>query len=282
METHMLVRAISALAVFVFMTTLAMAAPAKAEPSQDEVEKIIQRFAAKESEFAKARENYTYRQTAKIQEYDEGGTPGGKFERVDEVVFNSSGRRSERPVRAPVPTLRLIQMSPEDEEDLRHVLPFVLTSNEIDNYNVRYLGRQNADEIPCYVFAVKPKKLEPGKRYFNGMIWVDDRDFQIVKTYGRSTGLLKKGTDQRFPKFETYREQIDGKYWFPTYTTANSTLYFRDSTVRIRQTVRYEDYKQFGAESKIIVGGEVDPNSPGGSQEAKPELAPPLAPKRKK
>jgi len=279
----MLVRVFSALAALLVSSSLMVAAPpAKAEPSQDEVEKIIQKFAANEAQFAKARENYTYRQTAKIQEYDEGGTPGGKFERVDEVVFNSSGRRSERPVRAPVPTLHLIQMSPEDEEDLRHVMPFVLTSNEIDNYSVRYLGRQNADEIPCYVFAVKPKKMETGKRYFNGMIWVDDRDLQIVKTYGRSTGILKKGTDQRFPKFETYREQIDGKYWFPTYTTANSTLYFKDSTVRIRQTVRYEDYKQFGAESKIIVGSEVDPNSPGSSQEAKPELAPPLAPKRKK
>lgn len=279
----MLVRAISALAALLLTSSLAVtAAPPRAEPSQDEIQQIIQKFAAREAAFAKARENYTYRQTAKIQEYDEGGTPGGRFERVDEIVFTSDGRRSERPVRAPVPTLHLIQMSPEDEEDLRHVMPFVLTTNEIDNYNVRYLGRQNADEIPCYVFAVKPKKMEPGKRYFNGEIWVDDRDLQIVKTYGRSTGILKHGQDQRFPKFETYREQVDGKYWFPTYTTANSTLYFKDSTVRIRQTVKYEDYKQFGAESKIIVGNEVDPNSPGASQESKPELAPPLAPKRKK
>jgi len=283
METPMLERAFSALAALLIASSFTLtAAPSKAEPSQDEIQQIITKFAAKEAAFAKARENYTYRQTAKIQEYDESGNPGGKFERVDEVVFNSDGRRNERPVRAPVPTLHLIQMSPEDEEDLRHVLPFVLTSNEIDNYNVRYLGRQNADEIPSYVFAVKPKKMEPGKRYFNGMIWVDDRDLQIVKTYGRSTGILKRGQDQRFPKFETYREQIDGKYWFPTYTTANSTLYFKDSTVRIRQTVKYEDYKQFGAESKIIVGSEVDPNSPGTSQQAKPELAPPLAPKRKK
>lgn len=277
----MLVRAFSALAVLFLSSSLAMAVPSRAEPSQDEIDKIIRSFAAKEAEFSKARENYTYRQTAKIQEYDEGGTPGGKFERVDEVVFNAQGKRTERPVRTPVPSLRLIIMTAEDEEDLRHVMPFVLTTNEIDNYYVRYLGRQNADEIPCYLFAVKPKKLEAGKRYFNGMIWVDDRDLQIVKTYGRSTGLQKKGADQRFPKFETYREQIDGKFWFPTYTTANSTLYFKDSVVRIRQTVRYEDYKQFGAESKIIVGGEVDPNNPGTAQEVKPELAPPLAPKRK-
>ena len=277
----MLVRAITAFAVALILASVpAAAAPAKADPSEAELDKIIRTFASNESAFAKARENYTYRQTAKIAEFEEGGAPGGKFERVDEVVFNGAGKRTERPVRAPVPTLRLIQMSAEDEEDLRHVLPFVLTGEEIANYHVRYLGRQNADEIPCFLFAVKPKKLVVGKRYFNGMIWVDDRDLQIVKSYGRSTGQLKKGNDQRFPKFETFREQIDGKYWFPTYTTANSTLYFKDSVVRIRQTVRYEDYKQFAAESKITVGGEVDPNAPGTSQEIKQELAPPLAPKR--
>jgi hypothetical protein len=286
MENPMLVRALSACAVLLLSGSLTAFADttvpsAKPDPSPDEVQKIITSFAANEAAFAKARESYTYRQTAKIQEYDEGGTPGGKFERVDEIVFGADGRRSERAVRTPVPTLRLIHMSQEDEEDLRHVMPFVLTTDQIDQYHVRYLGRQNADEIPCYVFAVKPKKLDVGKRYFNGMIWVDDRDLQIVKTYGRSTGIIKKGQDQRFPKFETYREQIDGKYWFPTYTTANSMLYFKDQTVRIRQTVRYEDYKQFGAESRIIVGGEVDPNSPNATQEAKPELAPPLAPKRK-
>ncbi|MBC7924938.1 MAG: hypothetical protein H7039_04705 [Bryobacteraceae bacterium] len=265
------------------LSCLSLPAAATVEPSPDQIDKIIRTFAENESGFAKARDAYTYRQTAKILEFDQSGTPGGKFERVDEVVFNADAKRSERPVHAPVPTLQMILMSPEDEEDLRHVLPFVLTSEEIENYYIRYLGRQNADEIPCYVFAVKPKKMVTGKRYFNGTIWVDDRDLQIVKSYGRSTGLLRKGNDQRFPKFETYREQIDGKYWFPTYTTANSTLYFKDSIVRIKQTVKYEDYKRFGAESKIIVGGEVDPNDPGAkSQEIKQELAPPLAPKRKK
>jgi len=279
----MFVRALPAVAVLVFSAGSEFAATTtKADPSPDEIQNIIKKFAAKEAAFAKARENYTYRQTARIQEYDEAGTPGGKFERVDEIVFSTDGKRTERAVRAPVPSLHLIQMSAEDEEDIRHVLPFVLTTNEIDNYYVRYLGRQNADEIPCYVFAVKPKKMEPGKRYFQGEIWVDDRDLQIVKSYGRSAGILKKGNDQRFPKFETFREQIDNKYWFPTYTTANSTLHFPDQTVRIKQTVKYEDYKQFGAESKIIVGEEVNPGkSDGKNSGPKQDLAPLIAPNRK-
>jgi hypothetical protein len=134
------------------------------------------------------------------------------------------------------------------------VQPFVLTTEDVSKYYVRYLGKETLDEIPCYVFAVKPKKMEQGLRYFSGLIYVDDRDLQIVKSYGRATGLLKKGSDQQFPKFETYREQIDNKFWFPTYTAANDTLMFQSGPQPIRMTVKYEDYKQFKSESDIKFG----------------------------
>jgi hypothetical protein len=246
--------------VFLLTATLISATTVKSDPSPEQIDKIIHTFAANEAAFAKAREVYTYRQTAKIQEFDETGIPGGKWEMVSDIVFEKNMKRTERVVRAPLATLQRISLSPEDEQDLRNVLPFVLTSNEIDNYHVRYLGRQNADEVPCYVFAVKPKKMEPSKRYFVGQIWVDDRDLMIVKSYGRSTGILKKGTDQAFPKFETYREQIDGKYWFPVFTIANSNLHFKETgDVRIKLTVRYEDYKQFKADTTITFGEEVTP-----------------------
>ena len=243
------------------LSAAAFATTAKTDPSEAEIQKIIRTFADNEAQFATARENYTYRQTVKLQEYDDAGVPHGKFERVEDIIFNRDGKRTERVVRAPVGTLRLIHMSAEDEQDLRNVLPFVLTTKDIDLYHVRYLGRQMADEVPCYVFAVKPKTMEPGKRYFTGQIWVDDRDHMIVKTYGRSIGLLKKGTDQQFPKFETYREQIDGKYWFPTYTTANSILHFAENDVRVKMTVRYDDYKQFKSDVKITFGEEVEPET---------------------
>ena len=173
-------------------------------------------------------------------------------------------------MRAPVPTLRNIQLTPEDEQDLRHVQPFVLTTGEIGEYDIRYLGKQNADEIPCYVFAVKPKKMVQGKRYFEGQIWVDDRDLQIVKTYGKGVGLLKKGSDNQFPKFETYREQVDGKYWFPTYTTANDTLHFQSGPQRIKMTVKYEDYKRFEGRSTIQFGDVVEENSAHGRATGRP------------
>jgi hypothetical protein len=138
------------------------------------------------------------------------------------------------------------------------VQPFVLTTPEIPAYDIQYLGKEKVDEIGCYTFSVKPKKMLTGKRYFEGEIWVDDQDLQIVKTYGKGVGLLKRGSDQAFPKFETYREQVDKKYWFPTYTRANDTLRFKSGeNVPIRMTVKYQDYKKYEGRSSIKYGDEV-------------------------
>jgi hypothetical protein len=236
------------------------AAPSTTNTPNVNPDEIIRKFAAKEKEFAEARANYTYRQTVKIQELDDSGTPGGKYEIVEDIIFSPEGKRTEKVVYAPVNSLQNLLLTPEDEQDLRNVQPFVLTSDDIGDYDVRYIGKQNADEIPCYVFAVKPKKLESGKRYFEGQIWVDDRDFQIVKTYGKGIGRLKRGEDNQFPMFETLREQIDGKYWFPTYTHADDTLHFRDHPQRIRMLVTYKDYKKFQGKSTIHFGDVVDEN----------------------
>jgi hypothetical protein len=247
------------LALSALLASVCLPVWAANEPAPED---IIRRFAAKEAEFSQARSNYTYRQTVKIQELDpSGNTPGsgqGKYELVEDVIFSPEGKRMEKVIRAPVTTLRNILLTPEDEQDLRNVQPFVLTTAEIPDYEIRSLGKQNADEIPCYVFAVKPKKMVSGKRYFEGQIWVDDRDLQIVKTYGKGVGLLKRGSDNQFPKFETYRQQIDGKYWFPTYTRADDVLHFKDNDQRIRMTVKYEDYKKYEGRSTIKFGDVVD------------------------
>lgn len=222
------------------------------------VEQIIQKFVEKETEFAKAREKYTYRQSVKLTEYNEADRPGGRWELVQDIIFGPDGRRTERVVFAPVATLRRISLSPQDEQDLRDVQPFVMTLDNRNEYNVDYIGEEKIDEIECYVFSIKPKELVKGKRYFQGQAWVDQQDLQIVKTYGKGVGVLKKNADQQFPAFETYRQRIDGKYWFPVYTSANDTLKFRTSSVRIKMVVKYEDYKRFGAETDITFGEIVD------------------------
>ena len=225
-------------------------------------DEIIQKFAAKEAEFQEARNNYTYRQTVKLEELNSSGNPtGGKWEEVDDIIFTPEGKRMEKVIYAPVQNLQYIQLTPEDTRDLRDVQPFVLTTKDVGEYNVTYVGREKIDEIGTYTFSVKPKKIVPGKRYFEGTIWVDDRDLQIVKTDGKGVGELKRGSskNQAFPRFETYREQIDGKYWFPTYTHADDTLHFTSNqNVRIRMTVRYQDYKKYEGKSTITYGGVVD------------------------
>jgi hypothetical protein len=220
-------------------------------------EEMIRKFAANETAFVQARNNYTYRQTVRLQELDSRGNPtGGKWEMVSDIIFSPDGKRSERVVYAPVATLRNIMLTPEDLKDFSDVQPFVLTTSEIANYDVRYLGPEKVDEIGCHVFSVRPKKMMPGKRYFEGQIWVDDRDLEIVKTLGKGVGIVKK--DSAFPRFETYREQIDGKYWFPTYTRADDTLHFEDLEQRISLLVRYQDYKHYEGRSTIRFGDVVE------------------------
>jgi hypothetical protein len=228
------------------------------KPKPD-IQEIIRRFAAKEEQFKKARENYTYRQIVKVQELSPEGEVGGTYEIDSDIIFTPDGTRTEKVVYAPLSTLRRISISPEDERDLRSIQPFVLTTEDLPKYNIEYQGRQKVDELSTYVFKVGPKQLEKGQRYFEGMVWVDDRDYQIVKTYGKAVpDIRKNGEENLFPRFETYRQQIDGKYWFPTWTGADDTLYFANGPQRIRMLVRYEDYKQFKSQTTITYGGEAD------------------------
>ena len=264
----------------VIVLSAALAALCSAGFAADSVnpQDIINKFAAKELEFQQARNNYTYRQTVKMEEVN----GGGKWEEVDDIIFTPEGKRIEKVVYAPVISLKQISLSPQDVQDLRNVQPFVLTTPEIPEYDIQYLGKDKVDDIGCYSFSVKPKKMVAGKRYFEGEIWVDDRDYQIVKTYGKGVGLLKKSEDQAFPKFETYREQIDGKYWFPTYTRANDTLHFKSGeNVPIKMVVRYQDYKKYEGRSTITFGGVVDETGKPAGAPTSPPATPPAPPKKK-
>jgi hypothetical protein len=235
-------------------------------------EAIIQRFAAKEKEFKQAREQYTYRQDVMVKTPDDGG----EYHEVFDVVFDDHGKRLENVVFAPQSSLRLVEMSPEDVDDIRHRLPFVLTSDEIPEYQILYVGQQPEDELHCYVFDIAPKEIVGKKRYFQGRIWVDDRDFQIVKTFGKTVPDIrkKKGQENLFPKFTTWRQQIDGKYWFPTYTKADDVLHFSNQDTRIVEKVKYENYQRFGSNVKITYEGKEVPKAPGAKQKPQPPEQP--------
>jgi hypothetical protein len=226
-------------------------------------EDIIKRFSNKETEFAKARDQYTYRQEVKVQTLD-GDTVTGEYKEIFDVIFNDKGRRIENVVFAPQSSLEAggLSMDQGDFEDIRHRLPFVLTAEDLPQYNVVYVGQQQEDQVHCYVFDMAPKQIEGKKRYFQGRIWVDDHDFQIVKTYGKGVPDVRKhhGDEENlYPKFTTWRQQIDGLYWFPVYTRADDELHFKMGDIHIREIVKYEDYKRFGSNVKILYEGKEIP-----------------------
>jgi len=232
------------------------------------VEEIIRRFAAKETEFKKARDNYTYKQSVEVREFDAYGYPGGEFRRTSEIIFTPGGERFERITYEPPATLKMVSLSREDIEDLENIQPFVLTTEDLPKYTLDYRGREHVDEIDTYVFQVTPRHIVQGQRYFEGLIWVDDLDLQIVKSYGKAVPDIRRGKQENlFPRFETYRENIDGKYWFPTYTRANDMLRFSNREVRIRMTIRYSEYKQFKSTVKIIP---IEPTKPAATTPARP------------
>lgn len=216
------------------------------------VEQIITKFSQHESEFRRERDNYTYSQSFVIQTIDFDGNADGEYRMNSDIIFTPDGKRLEKITYAPPDSLRRITMSKQDLDDLKNIQPFVLTVEDLPKYNVTYVGRQIVDELHTYVFDVAPKKMEKDERYFQGRVWVDDKDMQIVKSYGKAVpDILKKNNENIFPHFTTYRENITGPYWFPTYTHADDTLNFSSGGIHIRMTVKYSNYKKFGSTIKI-------------------------------
>jgi hypothetical protein len=142
-----------------------------------------------------------------------------------------------------------VEYSPEDKEVMENINPFALTAKELPLYNLKYQGKEKADELDCYVFSVKPKSMKKGKMYFQGKIWVDDQDLQIVKTVGTP---VPQTALKKYPEFETIRQMIDDKYWFPVWTHADSNLYYPTHVVRIEETVTYDNYRKFSTKAIVL------------------------------
>jgi hypothetical protein len=230
------------------------------DPSDAEVQHIIQEFTAKEKIFREARNNYTYHQINKVQELGPDNEVVGTYEQEWDILFDDKGGRIERVTYAPQDTLKNLIVTEEDLNNFRNIQPFVLTTDELPEYEVKYLGHVQVDKITAYVFKIRPKQIEKNRLYFDGVVWVDDRDLQIVKSEGKTVPELKGKRGQNlFPRFTTWREQIDGKFWFPTFTMADDTLYFPNApAVHMKEIIRYTDYKQFKSAVRITGVEEID------------------------
>ena len=221
-----------------------------AQPKTMSVQEVIQKLGAAEAATKEARLHYTYKQDVLMQTLS-GKDVTGEFHEVTSVSYDEKGKRQEEVTFAAQSSLRGIQFTQEDMEDIRIYMPLVLTSEDLTRYNLTYAGQQHVDDLDTYEFHVEPKKKEEkGKRYFEGRIWVDAQDFQIVKVCGKSgpekVQVKKKESPDLHPMFVTYRQQVDGRYWFPAYTRSDDTLRFKTGSVHVRETIKYSGYKRVG------------------------------------
>jgi hypothetical protein len=223
--------------------------------SPEQSQKIIKTFSDHESVFRRALNNYSFRRDAVVQTMGFGaGQITGEYHRTSLFTFDDSGRKYEKILFFPMPSLTEISITPADLEDLGGVNPFALEPEKIQYYNITFMGKQKIDELDLYVFDVAPKvmpDMKSGLRLFQGRIWVDDRDMQIVKSKGKG---VPEDKNNKYPVVETWRENFGGKYWFPTYVTSNDEIYFEGNgrTVRMRVRVRYTDYKEAQATVKVL------------------------------
>jgi len=215
-------------------------------PKNISPEDLIKKFAAEETRVKDARSRYTYTQDVLVQTLN-GNSVDGQFHEITNVSYDDKGKRIENVSFSEVSTLRDVQISTEDMDDIRVFMPWMLTTDQLPDYKISYAGQQHVDDLDTYVFHVEPAKEEKNKRYFQGRVWVDSRDLQVVKLCGKSVPeqirRKKKDPVELRPTFAGYRQLVDG-YWFPAYARVDDTLRFGVQSIHLREIVKFWDYKK--------------------------------------
>lgn len=238
--------------------------PVPAAPPALPPEEIIKRFSQKEDEYFTARAGYTYKKTVRLEEFGPDGKQSGQLQVVTEATLGANGKLRERTVEKPESTLQYLQMGPEDFQQLARMPAYALLTGNLSKYDLKYLGKEMVDEIDCYIFQVKPRAVERAQYYFDGIVWVDAQYLEVVKTYGKwvnDLGDMRTAT-MPFAIFETYREDVDGKYWLPNYMRSDATLNLKDQNVNVRLVVKWTDYKPISAAAPAAPASSTAPNAP--------------------
>jgi hypothetical protein len=232
--------------------------PEPPAPPSLPVEEIIRRFSQKEDEYLKSRPNYGFRKSVRIQEFGPDGGVVGEFLRVTEYQKLADGRIGIKAIEKPQSTLQGVYLAPEDLDALDRIPAYALTSGQLAKYDLKFIGRELVDEVDCYIFQAKPKTVERAKAYFEGVVWVDAQYLEVVKTYGKwvtDQGDTRGIAQLPFSLFETYRENVDGKYWFPNYLRSDDTLHTKEGDMPVRLVIRWTDFK-------VAVTGQSPPSAP--------------------
>ncbi len=263
--------------------------PDPGEPPNLPVDQVIKKLSQQEDTYFLARAKYTYRKTIRIQEMGPNGKPVGEYLLVTQSGHESDGTPVDKVVERPQSTLTHMQLESEDLDGLNRIPSFPLTTSQLSKYDLKYLGKDQVDEISCYIFQVKPKVVERVHAYFQGVVWIDDKYLEVVKSYGswvNDLGDVKSSPQVPFTTFETYREFVDGKYWFPTYSRSDETLHLKGGEdVPLRMVIKWSDFKLAGAGESAPGGENPAKTNPAGTAPAStspgnaaPSSAPPSSP----
>jgi hypothetical protein len=237
---------------------------------------FLRKIAERETANARARENYTFRQSVAVQEFDVHGGITGEYGEVRDITFSPAVGRFEKVIVPGHSTLTRVRLTKEDFNDIRNIEPFLLTTETVPLYEGRYEGEETVDGVACFVEHVRPKQILAGQRFFEGTLWVRQSDFAVLRAQGQAVPQIDNLKEQNLtPHFTTIRREIDGKWLFPVETYSDDTLFFRDFPQRLRTIVRYMNYKKFEAESTITFGeAEPDAKPP---QTKPPDTKPPAS-----
>src|ERR1700733_13787790 len=246
--------------------------PEAVEPPSLPPDEIIRKFVAKEDQFAEVRPTFTAKRTIRISEYDRAGTIIGEFLQVSEVTRMPDGRVVNKVLEHPQSSLKTFALEPEDVKSFERIPQFPINSSQLAKYDLKYIGTEKVDEIDTYIFKVTPKTVDRAHSYLDGIIWVDTKYLEVVKTYGKWVNELGdvKFAQMPFTTFETYRENVDAKYWFPNYERADETLHVKEGDFSVRLVIKWTDFKPLPS-----TVSEAAPAA--GSTAAQPQ-APPQAP----
>jgi hypothetical protein len=235
------------LAIALILTLVAGPLGLRADDPPANLAKLV---AHRETETEAERNDYTYRQTVTIEELDNNGGARGQYREVRDIIFSPKHERTEQLIGKPQNSLKNLIMTGEDFRDVREIQPLVLTESQLWNYETKLRGEENVDGVDCWVLQVRPRQILEGQRFFDGMLWVDQKEYNIVRMQGQAVPQIRTmKSENLFPRFTTIRKPIDGKHWFPIYTYADDTLQFRTGPQRERLRIAFSDYKRFGAES---------------------------------
>ncbi len=211
------------LGIMLVATTFAFAAnqPAGTSPAGTAFDRVVDRVLVREGENIKALRTYsplveTYLQNMRPDK-ELGSVPYGDQYYLTRVAFK---RSLEDVSFHPEPgflghLMQSVGKGPKGgfaAQGFSWMMVMDLRGLDRAHYTYDYQGREFLGDLRCIVIDVAPK-AKSGEGRFEGRIWVEDRDFNIV----RFNGTFAPAKHGEYLHFDTWRINMQPGIWLPAY-----------------------------------------------------------------